>query len=148
MALRTPAAVVAVVLVAGCTGADPDEPGATPTAATSDSAELSEPVAVRGVITRADGTPVADALVQLVAEPADGPTATGGPVAAARTGADGAYELRIAADLRAALPVDDAGLVRFAVVVDSPDGIARTSWTGPGALTHPHTADLEVHPAG
>ncbi|WP_053205452.1 carboxypeptidase-like regulatory domain-containing protein [Jiangella muralis] len=166
MAHRTPAAVVAAVLVlAACSdpeyGADDPAPSAAASATTSspapaatvppgitDSAQLSEPVAVRGVITRPGGAPVVDALVQLVTEPADEQPATGGAVATARTGADGAYELRIAAELRAALPADDAGLVGFAVVVDSPDGAARTSWTGPAELTHPHSADLEVVPDG
>lgn len=167
MAHRTPAVVVAALLVAGCSGTESGEPGErrSPAAATpattllpgiADSAELSEPVAVQGTVTRADGTAAPDALVQLATHPTDDDLATAGtgsyllePVATARTGPDGRYELRIAADLRAELPADEDGLVEFAVFVESPDGRGQAPyWTAPAALTHPHTLDVELRPPG
>ncbi|WP_116953032.1 hypothetical protein [Jiangella endophytica] len=169
MAYRTPV-VVAAVLLAGCSGAEPGaEPAATPapppaptSAATllpgiTDSGQLSEPVVVQGWVSRTDGTAVADALVLLAAHPTGADvaaTGTGGspltPVAAARSGPDGRYELRIAAHLRAELPADEDGLVGFVVSVDSPDGRDQpsSSWTAPAEPTHPHTVDLDVSAAG
>lgn len=169
MAHQTPVAVVAAAMIlAACSGpeyeADDPAPSAPASAAASaatqppgitDSAQLSEPVVAQGVVTRADGTAVADALVELVAAPTeaqpagtDPPEYLRTPVAAARTDPDGRYELRLASGLRAELPVDDAGLVEFGVVVDAPEGAGTVFWTGPGELTHPHTADLELDPDG
>ncbi|TDD65261.1 hypothetical protein E1262_25690 [Jiangella aurantiaca] len=169
MAHRTPAAVVVAVLFAACSSgerdaADPSAlPAPTPAASATptatlvpgipDSAQLSEPVVVRGRVLRADGTAVAEALVQLTTEPTDEQLATIDPflhpltpVAATSSGPDGRYELRIPAGRRTELPVDEAGLVQFVVLVESPEGSATEFWTGPGEPTHPHTVDLEVRP--
>lgn len=164
MAHRTPAAAVAVaaaVLIAACSGGGheahdrlpPTSPAAAPSGTPSGSADRSEPVLAHGVITSPDGTPVADAVVQLTTEPTDAQLATIDPfeypltpVAETRTGPDGRYELRIPADKRAELPVDASGQVQYVVIVDSPDGGAMEFWTGPGAPTHPHSLDLELIP--
>ncbi len=42
--------------------------------------------------------------------------------------------------------MDASGQVQYVVIVDSPDGGAMESWTGPGAPTHPHSLDLELIP--
>lgn len=143
------ATAAAVLLSAGCSAPEhgPGHPAATSPAPTlspsiPDSAELSEPVAARGRILRADGTGVADALVTLGADPSSGPLAT---VATARSGADGSYELRIPAELRDALPTNEDGLVEFAVFAESSDGDARSDpWTAPAEPTHPQTVDLQL----
>ncbi|TDC50949.1 carboxypeptidase regulatory-like domain-containing protein [Jiangella ureilytica] len=148
----------AVLLAAGCSTPEhgPGHPAATspvPPSAVSeipepesaatllpgipDSAELSEPVVARGRVVRADGAVVPDALVTL--------TTRLNPVAAARSGPDGQYELRIAAHLRAELATNENGQVEFAVSAESAEGDGRLPvWTAPAEPTHPYTADIEV----
>ena len=143
------AIAAAALLAAGCStpehGADhpaATSPAPTPSPSVPDSAELSEPVVVRGRVLRADGTGVAEALVTLGVDPSSSPLAT---VATTRSGVDGSYELRIPAELRDALPTNEDGLVEFAVFAESSDGDARSDpWTAPAEPTHPQTVDLQV----
>lgn len=158
------AVAVVALLAAACTGADPDPgPSLPPSPAgvssdpdwlpdTPDSAELSEPVVARGTVTTADGSRVVDAQVMLVVWPEpevldtldEGDPVPLTPVAKARTGPDGGYELRIAAEARSGLTIDADGIVDYQVSAETADGYADFQWSGPPELTHPQTADLEL----
>jgi hypothetical protein len=143
------ATVAAVVVAAGCSTPvhGPGHPAATspgPPSPADASADISEPVAVRGRVTRPDGSPVAAAQVTLVVRPEPGGAEPLTPVAEASTGSDGGYELRVPADVWPGLSADADGVIDYEVTAEAPDGTASFSWSGPPAATHPQTADLEI----